>query len=404
MKAYIILFFILIFTIIIVFTLTGINSIRQAFDYQNLIPVNEWLKTANSNLKEIYSGLPDGDDKNLIEETSGLLDSAQSYTARFDVFKQHSFNIIFINIVFAGLICLLAGFFLWLGTYRLFIRPIYRITKAMAKASEGHLGLVLKPAGVKEIKSLTASFNDMLIKLKKSQDKITAIERENIGRLLVHQVKNSLTPINLCAKNILDLSKDIPDMYQSSEIIFEESLRLVSFINQFKSLYKFPDAVRIPLDLNALLKGLWKKYPAVQMKYSKENVTVYADRDLMEQAISNIIKNSLDAVEEKKRLAKKPYVQKVKVTTLLKSKGRPHRPGNPGKPGKPQLIVEDNGIGMTEIEQACIFDEFFTTKQKGMGIGLTFVKKVLDVHRFSYSIDSKRDSGTKITLFLYPSS
>jgi signal transduction histidine kinase len=62
------------------------------------------------------------------------------------------------------------------------------------------------------------------------------------------------------------------------------------------------------------------------------------------------------------------------------------------------IEVRDEGEGMNERTLESVFDEFFTTKAEGTGLGLTFVKRVMDVHRGEVSITSRVGAGTRVRL------
>ncbi|TRO50976.1 HAMP domain-containing histidine kinase, partial [Candidatus Bathyarchaeota archaeon] len=100
------------------------------------------------------------------------------------------------------------------------------------------------------------------------------------------------------------------------------------------------------------------------------------DHNRLLRALSNIIKNSLDAMPDGGKLSASAYVDDEQLV----------------------LKVTDTGIGISKENKELIFDPFFTTKAKGMGLGLSFVRQVVEAHKGTMSIDSEVGKGTTITI------
>ena len=83
-------------------------------------------------------------------------------------------------------------------------------------------------------------------------------------------------------------------------------------------------------------------------------------------------------------------------------KGGPWRSGRGSRRRKGEAIVEieDNGNGIDEESLAHVFNPFFTTKKYGTGLGLSQVKKIIDQHRGSIEILSRRGEGTCVVIAL----
>ena len=65
-------------------------------------------------------------------------------------------------------------------------------------------------------------------------------------------------------------------------------------------------------------------------------------------------------------------------------------------------MIEDTGIGIPEYNMNLIYDPFFTTKPKGMGLGLSFVRQVVEAHQGILEITSKPGEGTTVTIKIPP--
>ena len=102
---------------------------------------------------------------------------------------------------------------------------------------------------------------------------------------------------------------------------------------------------------------------------------------MIEQALLNLCRNALDAMPEAGRLriaANRSGVDDAKAI----------------------VEIEDNGCGIDEKDMPHIFNPFFTTKSYGTGLGLTPVKKIVELHEGSIEILSKKGEGTRVVVTL----
>ncbi len=104
---------------------------------------------------------------------------------------------------------------------------------------------------------------------------------------------------------------------------------------------------------------------------------VQLDRTLMEQALVNVIKNAIEAVDHDGRVVL--------------------RTGLTGT--QPFLQVEDSGPGLAPEVLAHLFTPFFSTKESGQGIGLTLVQEILTRHGFAFTLDGPEGGPTRFTIW-----
>ena len=100
-------------------------------------------------------------------------------------------------------------------------------------------------------------------------------------------------------------------------------------------------------------------------------VLLNADKRLISQALNNVLKNSLEAMDEGDITIEVNQHRKVS-----------------------SIIIKDTGKGISEDDQKHIFDPFFSKKEKGMGIGLYLTKKIIEAHRGKIGIQSRPGYGT----------
>jgi len=102
----------------------------------------------------------------------------------------------------------------------------------------------------------------------------------------------------------------------------------------------------------------------------------------LQQVISNIVKNSLDAMENKEN-------KKISIQAFQDSDSC-------------HLIIEDTGVGISKQNLSKIFDPFYTTKEvgKGTGLGLSVCKSIIEEYKGEIYVDSIPDHGTKFHVIL----
>jgi len=174
--------------------------------------------------------------------------------------------------------------------------------------------------------------------------------KENIDRSLVEigrveQLLKSLKNFNL---------------YEKPEL---QVLSLVKFVQEF---------------MNLIREDFEKKGILVRHEAASGADLAYADPRALQQVLMNIITNAADAVEGRDHPAISITVRKT--------------------PGLAHLIVEDNGVGMTEKQLNDLFKPFYTSKQHGTGLGLVIVKKMLARMNCEIKIRSVHNKGTVVDI------
>jgi signal transduction histidine kinase len=133
---------------------------------------------------------------------------------------------------------------------------------------------------------------------------------------------------------------------------------------------------------------------------------VNGDHNLLADSLFNLISNAYDAMEKKAHLLEKGEVP-VHPEDPIPYRGRLTLRGRPGRSedGKDWVVLEvaDNGLGMTPEELECLFIPFFTTKgsaEKGTGLGLFVIQRVIERHGGTISCQSEYGVGSTFTIRL----
>ncbi|UCG28372.1 MAG: HAMP domain-containing histidine kinase, partial [Bacteroidales bacterium] len=110
-----------------------------------------------------------------------------------------------------------------------------------------------------------------------------------------------------------------------------------------------------------------------------DNLQILVDRKMTEQVLINLIRNSLEALTDK-----------PKGILTIKAKHLKH--------DAVQVSIEDNGSGIPEEIMEQVFVPFFTTKEKGSGIGLSLSRRIMQLHKGFIRLNSKPGKGTTVIL------
>jgi signal transduction histidine kinase len=116
----------------------------------------------------------------------------------------------------------------------------------------------------------------------------------------------------------------------------------------------------------------------VTLKKQVDNIVkIKADSEKLRLAIVNFLVNAIEAMEENKGILS------IAVKEL---------------PNHIDLIISDNGCGMTEEQKQRLFEPYFTTKTTGVGLGLSSSMAILRSHNASIEIESELNKGTEFTI------
>jgi two-component system nitrogen regulation sensor histidine kinase NtrY len=225
-----------------------------------------------------------------------------------------------------------------------------------------------------------------LVSLQNVQSQIDATELatwQNLLRVTSHEILNSLAPVSSCAqtaKTLVDevirndihdesLAEDLHDIQESLDTVLRRSEGLTRFIKSYRQLSRMPppDKARILVSqyfqhIQTLVQDeLARKDIQLDFHYKPNNVSLLADKDMLDQIVINLIRNASDA------LAETPAAN-IMVSAHIDNKQRT------------VLEVNDNGPGIPDDLAEQIFMPFFTTKKQGSGIGLALVRYIMLSH------------------------
>ena len=223
----------------------------------------------------------------------------------------------------------------------------------------------------------------------------------DVARRIAHEIKNPLTPIQLAAER---LQRRFGDKVEGDAVTFRKLTDTVirqvhdmrRMVDEFSSFARMPkptfgvEDIRDILRQAVFLFEVAKPDIAFAVKTPGEIEPLVCDRRLLSQALTNIVKNAVEAIEEKFKNLDSVATGHVAAELQVEADG------------VIVIRVTDDGIGLPEARDA-IAEPYMTTRQGGTGLGLAIVKKIVEQHygELEFS-DNPAGQGTCVTLTLHP--
>lgn len=279
-----------------------------------------------------------------------------------------------------------------LALTRSITKPLNELLAGVRRIAAGDLAApFVIPGGVDELSFVAGEFDKMRSKVAEFQgklmEKLEVSERKRlenqrlaaIGTLastLAHEIRNPLNAMNLLVSR-LELSRSGGG--PSSDVVMRDLRGEISRLDRLVSDildYSKPIALKLEsLSVKALLDSVLEVYRGVfdsrqiiaTVLMPDENLRLRGDSDKLKQCLINTIQNAIDAIKTSGRIE-------------IEATQHPH---------SVELIVRDDGIGIPLESANRLFDLFYTTKERGTGLGLSTVKKIVDAHGGTISISRR---------------
>lgn len=306
------------------------------------------------------------------------LSQQEAIEARIRRFLSYLINIYVVVLLLLGTLAVTLS--------RALIQPLTLLKVKLEKTNIGESNDAIPVTGRDEISSLIKSYNQMVYKLRMSEQKLAQSERETawreMARQVAHEIKNPLTPMKLSIQHLQKTYKDNsptwPELFSKltkSLLLQIESLSNIA--SSFSSFAAMPGLNNTNFDLTQLVREVSAVYlPSDEVEIISEipesSFYISADKDQIARALGNIIKNALHAIREKGLVKLKMSVSENKAI----------------------IEIEDTGIGISEDIKDRIFEPNFSTKTSGMGLGLALAKRAIDSAGGKISFTSVINQGT----------
>jgi two-component system, NtrC family, nitrogen regulation sensor histidine kinase NtrY len=199
----------------------------------------------------------------------------------------------------------------------------------------------------------------------------------DVARRIAHEIKNPLTPIQLSAERIkrkfAAQVKDPEDLEQYTDVIIRQTGDLRRIVDEFSKFARMPEPDRRDCDLSELLRGavLLQENGQPGVRFVKDIPTdalaMELDATMIGQAFTNLIKNAGEAIETlHEKSAVSGHVPEIRISLQADD-------------AEAVIRIMDNGTGLPP-DRARLFEPYVTTRDKGTGLGLPIVKKIIEEH------------------------
>lgn len=236
-----------------------------------------------------------------------------------------------------------------------------------------------------------------IVSLKNIQNELQSTEMEawqNLTRVLTHEIVNSIAPISSTVHTMLPIvqqaslsAEDCADLSDALHIIQRRSDALLRLVQAYRTFTRIPEPHFTTVNITELLQNIIKLYQTelinknihLQVNVNPPDLSLQADRELLEAALINLIKNATEALEP----IQNPEIQIIAMV---------------GEHQRPIIKISDNGSGIITPALDKIFIPFYSTKPHGSGIGLSYTRKILALHRATIRVESFPNQYTTFTI------
>jgi signal transduction histidine kinase len=331
--------------------------------------------------------------------------------------ERNSQNLLLLEVALAIVSGIILMFILYLVLK--ILRPIFSLMTATSEAKKGNLSVSVRPKGNDELSALSESFNSMILSIREHVKKQDLMQNEiqkaneelkNKNRLMdefiniaAHELRTPIQPILGLADHVR--SKVNGEEQEYMEVIMRNARRLQRLTQNILDVTKIENHSlnldRESIDLNDMISQLVVEYTSrikrtengkgegegVKLIHlrNKEILVVNADRERLNQVISNLLSNAMKftkegtiSISEQKRIESKDGVQEEEVI----------------------VMVNDTGSGIDKEIMAKLFSKFTTKSQQGTGLGLYISKSIIEAHNGKIWVENN-PYGKKGTTFAF---
>ena len=232
---------------------------------------------------------------------------------------------------------------------------------------------------------------ETILAMKAEREKILEEERsKTLDQMMdevAHEIRNPLTSIGGFTRKIYERLPEGDPNKKYMEMVIEDVERLENMVKQLVKLKVMGVSHTEPSNINDViieaLKSFEKELRDNSIEVKTELVNnpppISIDSEKVTIAIANLIKNAIEAMQEKPKL--------LKIISNVSD-------------GNIEIVISDTGKGIPKDKIKYIFDPFFTSKIYGPGFGLAFTQRIIQEHKGSVSAESELGKGTTFTIRL----
>jgi two-component system, NtrC family, nitrogen regulation sensor histidine kinase NtrY len=207
-----------------------------------------------------------------------------------------------------------------------------------------------------------------------------------VARRLAHEIKNPLTPIQLCAERLHRHFAGAPEATRAlvdecARTIVGEVESLKTLVDEFSQFARMPAPKTVPTDLHALLGDALALYNGllanvrIERCFATDMPPVKVDSEQIRRVIINLVDNAVEAMNRQGAIL---------IETQYDAKA-----------GLARVVVADDGPGIPPAERDKLFLPYYSTKRRGSGLGLAIVRRIVAEHGGNIEVVDNLPHGTK---------
>ena len=316
-----------------------------------------------------------------IDDQTYVITVQKDFSATKDIFMK--------SYTSAAIIFMMTGSIVFLIVADIIVKPISRLTKVTDELAKGNYKVRVNYEGKDEISSLYASFNQMAVRLAKQE----TIRQQFISDVS-HEFQTPLTAISGFATILKNENLTDEQRQKYADIILFNSNRLSHLSKNMLQLTLLDgedtslDKSEFPLieQLNRVIEmednAALSKDIEIEFIHPKKEFIIEADESRMEQVWINLLSNAIK------------YTNEHGVVTVEVRR----------TPTELQVRFEDTGVGMSQDAISHIFERFYRQDKsrtiEGNGLGLSIVKRIIDLHHYKIDVESQEDVGSVFTVYI----
>lgn len=242
-----------------------------------------------------------------------------------------------------------------------------------------------------ELNALARAYNRMILQIQDQKERLRFKASEEawreMAKQVAHEVKNPLTPMKLTIQNF-ERKFDPADpnirekVKQMSKTMVDQIDVIATVASAFSEFAKLPEKNNEIINLNDEVEDILRVFNdgGIFMHANKNNIMINMDKIYLSRIITNLVTNARQAESEDRKLIINVDMEQYQRRVIIS--------------------VQDNGIGIPENIYERIFEPNFTSKNSGMGLGLSMVRKMVEDYKGEITVKSEVGKGSTFTITL----
>ena len=352
-----------------------LDQVRQTLQTANASPVTQDVMLSGKHYKVFYRLLPFGRFYCLLRPMEEIEDAKRALI----------WSMLGIAILVTGLVAFISQ-----RIGKNITEPIIDLVGFTEQVAEGNLNDQCEIKTQDEIGDLALAFNQMTRNLQQSRDKLIQAERlATAGKMsasFAHEIRNPLSSMRMLSQLLMQKPEMSAEQRQSLQYILEEIERIDNIVKGLMdfarpttlNLAEQPLVPTLQAVLSLMEANLTHHQIRLVLEFAPDLPDLQFDSDKIKQAFMNVVLNAMEAM---------PQGGTLSVTTFKLEDGI-------------SIKVTDTGDGIPEADIEHLFEPFFSRKDKGTGLGLANVKRILEEHGGTVEIESALNEGATVSMWL----